>query len=269
MTRVEKDVERASAGLGERFERLAEVMARLRSPGGCPWDLEQTPRTLTRHLLEEAYETVEAINEEDWDHLSEELGDLLLQIVFQARIAEEQGRFDLGDVVGGITEKLKRRHPHIFGSAQADSASEVSLNWERIKREEEGREPVEVLGLPAMMAALKVQRKAARDGFDWESVQGVFLKLEEETEELREAAGAGGRAAEREFGDLLFTVVNLARHLGVDPEMSLRGAARDFLARYSWMEEQAELQGKALSDMGMDEKEELWREAKLALEEEL
>lgn len=255
---------RGGNGLGERFERLAGVMARLRAPDGCPWDLEQTPVTLTRHLLEEAYESVEAIESNDWEHLEEELGDLLLQILFQARIAEEHGRFDLSGVVDGITRKLLRRHPHIFGSDTAETAEEVAVNWERIKRDEEGKEGGLHMppGLPAILAALKIQSRATRDGFDWLDTEGVFLKIAEEVDELREAEGGPGDAVERELGDLLFTVVNLARHLEVEPERALRGSSREFVRRYNLMEEEAQRRGVGLESLSPDEKETLWREAK-------
>jgi tetrapyrrole methylase family protein/MazG family protein len=250
--------------LGEKFQRLARVMARLRSPDGCPWDLEQTPGTLARHLLEEAYESVDAIDSGDWEHLSEELGDLLLQIVFQSRIAEEHGFFDLAAVVDGITEKLERRHPHIFGGVVAETAEQVSTNWERIKREEEGKETGVTMppGLPALMAAGKMQGRAARAGFDWADAEGVFEKLDEEVRELREAHGGPFRLVEREVGDLLFTTVNLARHLGVDPEHALRLTAREFVRRYGFMEEEAKQRGVELAAISLDEKEELWRSAK-------
>lgn len=252
-------------GLGDDFETLARVMARLRSADGCPWDLDQTPESLARHLLEEAYESVEAIDAADWDHLSEELGDLLLQVVFQARIAEESGRFDLAVVVRGITEKLERRHPHIFGSVSADTAEQVSVNWERIKREQEGKSAAIKVpsGLPAMMAAIKVQNHAARDGFDWPDAGGVMEKLAEETEELREASSAGDACRVRhELGDLLFTVVNLARHLGVDPEEALRLSAREFASRYAMMEQDAESRRTRLDSLSLEEKERLWQSAK-------
>ena len=261
---VEQDGARTPADLGEKFERLAEVMARLRSPDGCPWDLEQTPATLARHLLEEAHESVDAIDSGDWEHLSEELGDLLLQIVFQSRMAEEHGRFDLADVVDGITEKLERRHPHIFGSARAETAEQVTVNWERIKSEEEGKDTGVTMppGLPAVMAARKIQSNAARAGFDWDDARGVLEKLDEEIRELTEAIGGPEDMLEREVGDLLFTVVNLSRHLGVDPEHALRGTAREFVRRYALMDEEAERRGVDLASMTIDEKENLWQSAK-------
>lgn len=259
-----RNIEDTGAGLGEKFERLASVMARLRSPDGCPWDLEQTPGKLARHLLEEAYESVDAIDSGDWEHLSEELGDLLLQIVFQSRIAEEHGRFDLAEVVDGITEKLERRHPHIFGEAEASTSEQVSINWDRIKREEEGKETGVTMprGLPSLMAARKMQGRAAQAGFDWEDADGVFEKLDEEVRELKEARGGPPELVEREVGDLLFTVVNLARHLGVDPEHALRGTAREFVRRYGLMEEAARRQGAGLDALSLDEKERLWQSAK-------
>jgi MazG family protein len=252
------------SGLGEKFEKLAGLMVRLRSPGGCPWDLEQTPETLTGHLLEEAYESVEAIEASDWEHLEEELGDLLLQIVFQSRIAQEEGRFDLGTVVEGISEKLVRRHPHIFGSDEADTADEVAVNWERIKKEQEGKEDSMSLprDLPALMAAFKIQKRAARDGFDWSEGREVLEKLDEESEELREALDGSEEALEKEVGDILFTVVNVARHFSVDPESALRSSNREFIRRYSVMEERARESGTILSGMTLDEKEELWQRAK-------
>lgn len=251
--------------LGQKFETLAKVMAKLRSPDGCPWDLEQTPEKLAKHLLEESYEAVEAIETGDWPHVSEELGDLLLQVVFQARIAEEAGRFDLADVVEGITTKLERRHPHIFGEIEVDSAEQVAVNWERIKRDQEGKESgIEpAMGLPAVMAASKVQGHAAREGFDWPGAEGVFEKIEEEIAELHEARGLEDpMRVEHELGDLLFTVVNLSRHLGVDPERALRHTTREFARRYSAMEEEARRRGGDFASLSIEEKESLWQAAK-------
>lgn len=252
------------AGLGESIERLAGVMARLRSPGGCPWDLEQTPGSLARHILEEAHESVDAIDSGDWEHLCEELGDLLLQIVFQARIAEEHGRFDLRGVVDGITEKLERRHPHIFGDAEVEDSEQVALNWDRIKAEQEGKDVGVSMprGLPAMMAARKVQSRAARQGFDWEDPTGVIDKVEEETGELREALGGPEEELANEVGDLLFSAVNLARHLDVDPEHALRRATLEFVRRFSLAERAAASGGRSFEDMSLEEKEGLWQEVK-------
>jgi MazG family protein len=252
-------------GLGEKFETLARVMAKLRSADGCPWDLQQTPEKLAHHLLEEAYETVDAIDSRDWGHVGEELGDLMLQIVFQSQIASESGRFDLALVVEGITDKLERRHPHIFGAVEADTAEQVSVNWERIKREQEGKEAALAMppGLPAMMAAIKIQNHAAREGFDWPDADGVFSKLDEEIAELHGVRDKGERElVEHELGDLLFTVVNLARHLGVDPEQALRKSSREFVRRYAWMESEAAQQEKSLASLDLDEMERLWQAAK-------
>jgi len=252
------------AGIGDRFERLAAVMGRLRSPDGCPWDLEQTPATLAKHLLEEAYESVDAIDSGDWEHLAEELGDLLLQIVFQSRIAQEHGRFDLAVVVDGITEKLERRHPHIFGTEEVENSEQVIANWERIKREEEGKDVGVRMppGLPAVLASRKIQGQAARDGFDWEDARGVLDKLDEEIEELKEALDGPVEMVEQELGDLLFTAVNLSRHVGVDPEKALRRTALEFVRRYALMEAEAERRGTALGSMSTGEKEGLWQAAK-------
>jgi MazG family protein len=256
--------------LGEKFESLAAVMALLRSPEGCPWDLQQTPQTLARHMLEEAYESVDAIDSGDWQHLCEELGDLLLQIIFQSRIAEEEGRFDLAEVVDGIAEKLRRRHPHIFGEVSAETAEQVSVNWDRIKREEEGKETGVTLppGLPAMMAARKIQVHAAREGFDWNDVEGVMEKLQEEMRELQQALSGPPELLEHEVGDILFTVVNIARHLDVDAEHALRTTAREFVRRYRLMEEEAKRLGVSLEAISLDEKEDLWQKAKRPNHEE-
>ncbi len=262
--KVNEETGGVPADIGGEFERLAEVMARLRSPGGCPWDNEQTPATLAKHILEEAYEAVDAIDSADWEHLSEELGDLLLQIVFQARIAQEHGRFDLADVVVGITEKLERRHPHIFGTEEVDSSEQVIANWERIKREQEGKEVGVRMpaGLPAVLASRKIQGQAARDGFDWQDARGVLDKLDEEVAELKAALDGPAEEVEQELGDLLFTAVNLSRHVGVDPEKALRRTALEFVRRYSLMEAEADRRGVTLGSMSIEEKEELWQTAK-------
>lgn len=257
---------------GRSYNELASVMERLRAEDGCPWDLEQTPQSLCRHILEEAYETVDAIENEDWAHLAEELGDLLLQVVFQAQIASERGLFSLVDVTRGITEKLERRHPHIFGDEIVSCAEEVNENWERIKVEQEGKEAGVTVprGLPAVSAARKIQGKAARSGFDWADAGGVYEKLQEEIDELKEADALRGaerkRRVEEELGDLLFTVVNLSRHLDVDPERALRMTSRGFVKRFELMLQEAERHDAVFAELDMEEKERLWQRAKKAHE---
>lgn len=243
-------------------------MARLRGPQGCPWDKEQTHESLRRYLLEEAYETVDAIDNNDSEHLKEELGDLLLQVVFHAQIAFEQGRFDIEDVVEGIVTKLVRRHPHIFGETEVSSARDVLINWEEIKSKEKS-ETSAIAGIPAsfpsLVYAYKLQSKAARVGFDWEDVEGALEKITEEVDELKEemnAAKTGEGRVEDEIGDLLFAVVNVARHLDVDPELALRGTCKKFERRFGYMEEEAATRGERLADMTLDEKDKLWDKAK-------
>lgn len=234
---------------GERLLDLLRVMHRLRAPGGCPWDREQTHQSLGRHLLEEAHETLEAIDSGDPNRLREELGDLLLQVVFHAEMAREEGTFDVDDVAEGILRKLIRRHPHVFGTVEVDSASEVLVNWERIKSEEKGEHPVDEeipASLPALARAAKVQRRAAGFGFDWRSDAGAFDKVREELEELEKAPSD---RAEEEVGDVLFAVATVARRLNVDPETALRKATRRFSERFERMREQARAEGRALEDL--------------------
>ena len=224
---------------GERLLDLIRVMARLRGPGGCPWDLEQTHQTLARHLLEEAHETLEAIDSGDPDRLRDELGDLLLQVIFHAEMARQEGTFDVDDVAEGITSKLVRRHPHVFGDAHVDSAAEVLVNWERIKGEEKGEHAVDE-GIPATLPALarasKVQRRAAGSGFDWRTKEGALGKVREELEEL---VAAPPDQSEDELGDLLFAVAALGRQMGVDSETALRKATRRFAERFERMKAEA------------------------------
>ncbi len=238
---------------GQRLLDLLRVMHRLRAPGGCPWDREQTHQSLTRHLLEEAHETLEAIDHGDPDRLREELGDLLLQIVFHAEIGRQEGTFDVDDVAQGILEKLIRRHPHVFGTVEVDSASEVLVNWERIKSEEKGEHPVDEeipASLPALARAAKVQRRAAAFGFDWRTDTAAFEKVREELGELEEAAQD---RTEEELGDVLFAVAALARRLNVDPETALRKATRRFGERFERMREGARAEGRALEDLSEQE----------------
>jgi nucleoside triphosphate diphosphatase len=258
-----------AAALGE----AAAIMAKLRGPGGCPWDREQTFDSIKRHTLEETYEVFDAIERRDWPALKDELGDLLLQVLFYAEMANEAGYFTLEDVANNLSEKLIRRHPHIFGDVEAADANAVLRNWEQIKVEEkrargEAERPHSMMAevprsMPAMLEASKLGSKAAKIGFDWPSVDGLFDKLAEETGELREelAGGAKNERVEEELGDLLFTVVNLARHLRVDPEFALRRTNAKFRQRFAAMEQEAG--GCAqLEAMSAEELEELWNRAK-------
>jgi XTP/dITP diphosphohydrolase/ATP diphosphatase len=253
--------------------RAVAIMARLRGPDGCPWDREQTFDTIKRHTLEETYEVFDAIDRRAWPELKDELGDLLLQVLFYARMAEEAGYFALEDVVAGLNAKLIRRHPHIFGEAQAATAAEVNRNWEAIKAQEKaakGAEPERYLDavprfLPALLEAEKLGAKAAKIGFDWPDAQGLFAKVAEEVEELRFEVAAAEPVRERmvdELGDLLFTVVNLARHLKVEPEFALRAANRKFRRRFDRMES-APGGLEALREADAEELEARWREAKI------
>jgi len=252
-----------------QFSTLVEIIARLRAPDGCPWDRKQTHRSLREHLLEECYEALEALDEEDPDKLCQELGDLLLQIVLQSQIASEAGEFGLGDVLTGINEKLIHRHPHIFGSARVKDAEEVAVNWEVLKQEERGANTSMLDGVPGQMPALgysqAVQRRVAQVGFDWKEVDGVIEKLAEEVGELKQAASEEQRAAE--FGDLLFTLVNVARRLGVDSEAALREANRRFYRRFSYMEELCRQRGLNFASLSFDEQNVLWEEAKRKFQE--
>ncbi|HYF93088.1 MAG TPA: nucleoside triphosphate pyrophosphohydrolase [Symbiobacteriaceae bacterium] len=250
------------------LDPLVEVMARLRAPeGGCPWDREQTHDSLRKYLLEESYEVVEAIGRGDSEHICEELGDVLLQVAFHAQIARESGTFDMHDVVQVITEKLVRRHPHVFGDVEARTADDVTRNWEAIKRQEKGdtAAPPESLmkgisgALPALSRAEAVQKKAAKVGFDWDDIAGPVAKVREE---LDEVLGAAPDKVEGEVGDLLFAVVNLARMLKVDPEVALTGATAKFIRRFQHIERRAAEQGRVLSEMTLAEMDELWDEAK-------
>ncbi|MGI6245614.1 MAG: nucleoside triphosphate pyrophosphohydrolase [Pseudochelatococcus sp.] len=275
------------------ISRLIEIMAALRTPGtGCPWDLEQDFATIAPYTIEEAYEVADAIARGDLDDLREELGDLLLQVVFHARMAEERGDFAFGDVVQAITEKLIRRHPHVFGNARDLTPDEVKALWANIKAAEKNaraarggdvRRESLLDGVPANMPALtraeKLQRKAARVGFDWTDTRDVIAKVREELAEVEEAiAKAATKAATRaehepgaraavkeEIGDLLFAVANLARHLDIDPEAAARATNDKFTSRFRYIEDHIERYGKTISEATLDEMEALWCEAKQAL----
>ncbi len=247
-----------------RFTTLVNIIVRLRAPEGCPWDRKQTHATLREHLLAECYEVLEALDEGDSGKLCEELGDLLLQIVLHAQIATEAGDFEIGDVIKSINTKLIHRHPHIFGSTKVKDAEEVMHNWEILKEEERGAGASMLDGVSRQMPALsyshEVQKRVARVGFDWKDIEGIIDKLAEEVREFQEADSQEFKA--QEFGDLLFTLVNVARRQGIDAESSLREANRRFYRRFSRMEELCRERGLDFSKLSFDEQNNLWEEAK-------
>ncbi len=253
------------------FTELVEIMSRLRDPEkGCPWDLKQDFRSIAPYTLEEAYEVADAIESDDLSALKGELGDLLLQVVFHAQMAQEAGLFDISDVCAGINDKMKRRHPHIFGDESLDSAEDVSKRWDEIKQAERGEQEVDTSQmhdipntLPALLRAHKVQRRAAHVGFDWPEIDGVWDKLAEEQEELKEALESQDTAhVEEEMGDLLFSCVNLSRHIKVDAEAALRRAVKKFEGRFRAMESLAEQAGRKFEELDTSEMEVLWQQAK-------
>jgi len=261
---------------GEAFEELVSLMSRLRAPDGCPWDREQTHETLRPYLIEEAYEVLEAIEKRDDAGLREELGDLLLQPVFHAQLAQEEGRFSIVDALRAINDKLIRRHPHVFASVEANDSAQVLANWEAIKKQEKSGAPEatsgettsSVLGdvawgQPALSLAMEVSRKAAKEGFEWPDEASVREKLSEEVAELDEALASGDKErASEELGDVLFTLVNIARWRKLDAELSLRDMVRRFSARFEAMEKLARTRGLDLPTLAPNEWDELWNEAK-------
>ncbi len=282
---------------GERFERAVEIMHRLRAPGGCPWDREQTFDSIKKYTVEETYEVLEAIENRDWSELPQELGDLLLQVLFYSEMAKEDGHFSIDQVLEALTSKLVRRHPHVFGDVEAETSGEVLRNWEAIKRQERAEksggedEPKPLLdsvgtAMPSLLEGLKLSNKAAHVGFDWPNIEGLFDKLKEEAGELHRevekipAPGpqpigrgvAGSRGVQREaalqarledeVGDLLFTVVNLARYLEVDPESALRHTNKKFRRRFGHVEASLCTEGRELGSATLDEMEKYWQAAK-------
>jgi len=292
---------------GERFERAVSIMARLRGPGGCPWDREQTFDSIKPYTLEETYEVLEAIDSRDWDELSSELGDLLLQVLFYAQMAREEDTFSIDQVLDRLSQKLVDRHPHVFGDVKAETSSDVLRNWEALKAEEkkkrleaggekgkDGKDKTDsqsVLAgvsttIPALLEAYKLSSRAAHVGFDWPNIEGLFEKLQEETQELQKeleqvpalgvrshtsgAAGSRGQQLpqdlrarlEDEVGDLLFVLVNIARYLSLDPESALRKTNRKFKRRFQWIEEQLRASGRGPEQSTMEELESLWQQAK-------
>jgi nucleoside triphosphate diphosphatase len=289
---------------GERFERVVSIMARLRGPGGCPWDREQTFDSIKPYTVEETYEVLEAIDNRDWNELAGELGDLLLQVLFYAQMAKEENTFSIDEVIDRLTEKLVDRHPHVFGEVKAETSSEVVRNWEALKAEEKkkrlegggksapGNGPPESIlagvsaAMPALLEAYKLSSRAARAGFDWTNIEGLFEKLREETDELNEQlkefpapgpqpqgrgiAGAGRqqiaeglhRRLEEEVGDLFFVLVNIARFLSLDPESAIKKTNRKFKRRFQWMEDQLRISRRTPGQASMEELESLWQQAK-------
>jgi len=277
-----KSLKRTQRTPGEWFESLVAVQEKLRAPEGCPWDREQTHESLRTYLIEEAYEVLEALESGNDARFAEEMGDLLLQIVFHSQIAQENGRFTISDVIREIHDKMVRRHPHVFGETHAKNSAEVLRNWEQIKSEErlsKAANPGNHAGsksaraaslldgvsraLPATLEGFQLTRKASRIGFDWENAAGIFEKMDEETTELRNALSVGEpRKVEEELGDLLFATVNLARFLKVDPEIALKKASAKFSRRFRSMENLAREGGREFKNLSREEMEALWNLAK-------
>ncbi|HNY41375.1 MAG TPA: nucleoside triphosphate pyrophosphohydrolase [Bryobacteraceae bacterium] len=262
----------SSESIGVKFERLVQIMAQLRSPGGCPWDAEQTFDSIKPYTLEETYEVLDAIDQRDYVSLCEELGDLMLQAVFHAQMAEEEKRFSIADSLDAINEKLVRRHPHVFAGGDAKTPEQVLKRWNEIKADEKKARVDGPKGLldgvprsqPALAEAVQISKKAAGVGFEWPNLDDVVAKLHEELDELRQAEDQAGR--EGEVGDVLFTVVNIARWLKVDPEQALRTTNRKFRSRFQYVESEVAKRGRTLAESaklhGVDEMEALWQEAK-------
>lgn len=261
-------------GTGQRFETLISIMSRLRAPDGCPWDREQTFDTIKPYTLEECYEVMDAIDRRDWRALAEELGDYMLQAVFYAQMASEQDLFTIDDALDAINQKLVRRHPHVFGDANAQTADDVKRRWDEIKKEEKaerGEEHRSMLdgvprAMPALVEAQQIASKAAHAGFDWDHIDQVFEKMHEELDELAEARKAAApEAIEDEFGDLLFVLVNIGRFLKLDPEQALRKTNAKFRKRFGFVEDRLRERGKTPEQSNIAEMEDLWQEAKRSL----
>ncbi|UCE97552.1 MAG: nucleoside triphosphate pyrophosphohydrolase [Dehalococcoidia bacterium] len=254
----------SNVGNTDQFYTLVNIIAQLRGPDGCPWDKQQSHKSLRDSLLEECYEVLEALDEDESRRLSEELGDLLMQVVFHAQVASEAGEFDLKEVIESINTKLIRRHPHVFGSIDVSGAEEVLFNWEKLKKKEKQKVVSMLDGVPKTMPALaysqEIQGRVARVGFDWQQDAGVIDKLAEEISELSEARTKMRR--EEEFGDLLFTIANIARRWGIDLESALRRANKRFYGRFTRMEEMCQQRGLDLADLTFDEQNKLWEEVK-------
>jgi len=252
-----------------QFTTLVDIIARLRASDGCPWDKQQTHASLRKNLLEECYEVLEALDEGNSGELCVELGDLLMQVVLHTQIAAEAGEFELGDVVSSITTKLIHRHPHVFGSKKVKDAEEVLLNWEVLKQEERGADTSILASVPKQLPALsysqEIQRRVAQGGFDWEDIDGIIEKLAEEIGEFKQADSQERKA--QEFGDLLFTLANIARRLGIDLETALREADQRFYCRFTYMEQVCRQRGLNFGELSFDDQNALWEEAKKKFQE--
>lgn len=253
--------------VGQKFTRLADILDELREK--CPWDKKQTIQTLRPLTIEETYELGDAILDEDWNELKGELGDIMLHLLFYARIAKEQNQFTFGDVLTSIAEKMITRHPHIYGDVKVDDEEDVKKNWQKIKLEKEGRKSIlsgVPKSLPAVVKATRIQEKAAHIGFEWDNKEDVWKKVEEEIQELKDAEKGQSQAhVEEEFGDLLFTLVNYARFLKIDAESALERTNKKFMNRFSFMEKEAERQNVQLENLSLDEMDALWNQAKREL----
>ncbi len=254
--------------MAEQFDRFVEIVRRLRAPGGCPWDRQQTHKSMRSCLLDETYEFFEAVDENDARKMQEELGDILLQVVLHAQIAGEEGLFEMEDVARTIGDKIIRRHPHVFGNSTAATTEEVLRNWEIIKKEEKAGDRTYIIdgipeSLPALFRAEKMQRRAARVGFDWKDIAPVLDKVEEEFGEFRAALASGDQShAGEELGDILFALVNVARHTGICAEEALRETVKKFARRFRYIEEQYRKSGRRLEDAPIEDMDVLWEESK-------
>ena len=264
---AEEDLVDTSSYADVDVQPLVDVIRTLREPGGCPWDIEQTHQSIRSNFIEEVYEYIEAVDNEDIAGMREELGDVLMQVVFHARMAEEAGNFDLQEVIDEVVDKLIRRHPHVFGDTEVSGSAEVLVNWDAIKKQEktERKSALDGIaqGLPALLRAYKIQSKAAKVGFDWQDIEPVWAKVQEELGEFQEALASGDKvAAEKELGDVLFAIVNYARHHKIEPEVALEGTNNRFTSRFLFVEEQVHNSGKNWQDFTLDELDKFWDEAK-------
>lgn len=265
MTEKEKFEMSKKISVANKFEQLVNIMELLRSEKGCPWDREQTHKSLRQFLLEETYEVLESIDNDDIDELKIELGDLLLQIVFHAQIASEEKHFNIEDILENINNKLVTRHPNVFGDLKIDSAKEQTINWEKIKMTEGKKSVIDGVpkDLPALLSAHRIQSKAATVGFDWEIINDVWKKIDEELNEFKQAVDVNNHDdIEEEFGDLLFSLVNLSRFIQVNPEDALRNTVKKFSKRFKYIEQQVSEKGKKMVDCSLEELDTIWEESK-------